>query len=225
VAAGTGFRRPPPHHPLAQIDALPLTGKACLRVVMRRLVVGERWAFAGVAQTGRRSGPEPVVAGQISRGPYAAHNWVELSVLTDVVKDPDGGAPIRIAGTALELRLLRRLARLVPSGGHVMVEYESPHRRETFDGLLHGVPPVATPLGLMLFLAGTGDSFKDWYYAEGGMEGPRKLQGNRALNAADRRHKWEALRRELQTYLRRHGALPEAVRARARTVLDRTTSS
>ncbi len=223
--AATGFRHPPPRHPLAQVDALPLGREACLRVLMRRLPMGERWAFTGVAHAGGCSGPEPVVAGQLSRGPYAAHNWVELSVLTDAVRHPDGGAPIRIAGTALELRLLRRLARLVPRGGHVMVEYESPHRRETFDGLLHGVPPVATPLGLTLFLAGTGDSFKDWYYAEGGMEGPRKLQGNRALHAADRRRQWEALRRELKTYLRQHGSLPEAVRARARTVLDRTTSS
>jgi hypothetical protein len=179
---------------------------------------GDRWYFLGTAAAGTRRGKEPLLAGQFARGPYQAHHWVELSVLADAVPHPAGGKPIAVAGTALERRLLVRLTRLIPPGGHLMVEYESAHRRETFDALVHGVPAAATPLGHALFRAGAGDSFKDWYYAEGGMEGPRKLQGNRALDAADRRRQRAALQRELRAFLR--GKLGSADdRARARAVL------
>ena len=61
-----------------------------------------------------------------------------------------------------------------------MVEYEKELWRTTQTGLLAGIPPLATPLGALLFEVGCGDSFKDWYFPEGGQEGGRKLQGNKA---------------------------------------------
>ncbi len=217
-----GFRAIPSGHPLAALDGLGLGRRARLQVLARVAPAGDRWFFAGVAEHGGRCSPEPVLAGQFSRGPYLAHNWIELSVLTDAVAHPADGKSVRVAGTPLELRLLRRLAKLVPPGGHLMVEYESPHRRETFEGLVRGIPPAATPLGHALFQAGSGDSFKDWYYAEGGMEGPRKLQGNRARDAADLRRKWTALWRDLTGFLKgpRPGPLYAGARRNARSVLQ-----
>ena len=58
-----------------------------------------------------------------------------------------------------------------------MAEYESRPRTSTARALAAGVPPVATPLGALLFDLGCGVAFRDWYISEGGREGPRKLQG------------------------------------------------
>jgi len=63
----------------------------------------------------------------------------------------------------------------LPPGGHLMVEYDSPQRAET-PGRSRAVPAIATPLGELLFSIGCGARFKDWQIAEGGTEGPRKLQ-------------------------------------------------
>src|SRR5258708_32505220 len=49
-------------------------------------------------------------------------------------------------------------------------------------GLRAVIPPLATPMGALLHRAGCGDSFKDWYFPEGGQEGGRKLQGNKAFD-------------------------------------------
>ncbi len=63
-----------------------------------------------------------------------------------------------------------------------MAEYDSRPRTSTARALAAGVPPVATPLGALLFDLGCGVAFRDWYISEGGREGPRKLQGFRAAS-------------------------------------------
>ena len=63
-----------------------------------------------------------------------------------------------------------------------MAEYDSVARSLTARALSARVPPVATPLGALLFEVGCGVAFRDWYISEGGREGPRKLQGFRALD-------------------------------------------
>ena len=84
----------------------------------------------------------------------------------------------------LEAALIDRLGELVPDGGHLMVEYESPGQSMTHAELLLRVPPAATYLGALMFHAGFRGAFKDWYISEGGHEGPRKLQANKSPNAA-----------------------------------------
>jgi hypothetical protein len=76
--------------------------------------------------------------------------------------------------------LFQSLAQLIPPGGHLMVSYEGadPLQRETDQALSAGVPPVLTPLGFFLFLSGFR-LVKNWYLAEGGHEGPRKLWGEK----------------------------------------------
>jgi hypothetical protein len=60
---------------------------------------------------------------------------------------------------------------------------------------------VATPLGYLMFLAGCGASFRDWYISEGGREGPRRLQGFKPLDAASAVSKAAAMAMELRAFL------------------------
>jgi hypothetical protein len=85
-----------------------------------------------------------------------------------------------------------------------MVSYEGdqPVHEETLLGLSAGIPPVATPLGHLLFLSGFA-YIKDWYLAEGGMEGPRKLWGEKAPDAGWEETFRERTRDELMRYLAR----------------------
>jgi hypothetical protein len=66
------------------------------------------------------------------------------------------------------------------------VSYDSPFHRETQEDLIKGVPPVSTAQGELLFHAGFR-LVKDWYLAEGGHEGPRKLWGEKPLNGDEAR--------------------------------------
>ena len=85
----------------------------------------------------------------------------------------------------------------------MMVEYESPEQQDTARSLALGIPPVATLLGYMLFSAGCGAGFKDWYFAEGGGEGARKLQGYKALDEQHAQMKAKELVQELRVFLSR----------------------
>ena len=73
------------------------------------------------------------------------------------------------------------MSRIIPAGGHLMVSYEDNDaiHRQTDRALTSGVPPVLTPLGYLLFVSGFR-LVKNWYLAEGGHEGPRKLWGEKA---------------------------------------------
>ncbi|MBI2911408.1 MAG: hypothetical protein HYY05_04640, partial [Chloroflexi bacterium] len=65
---------------------------------------------------------------------------------------------------------------------------------------------------------------KDWAIAEGWTEGPRKLQGYRALDVVHRRIAWQRLAGELRTFLVQPAAPDSLVlsgaHARARAILD-----
>jgi hypothetical protein len=76
------------------------------------------------------------------------------------------------------------------------------------------VPPAATPLGLALLRAGCR-WLKDWSFAEGGREGPTKLQGELPLDASHGRHAEQALRTDLEAFLAGdRGTLADRRRAR-----------
>ncbi|MDP3061698.1 MAG: DUF1122 family protein [Chloroflexota bacterium] len=133
-----------------------------------------------------------LLAGLHHTGPYPGHNWVE------VISSE--------ASPAQEERVFRYLAALIAPGGHIMVEYESPARRETERALVAGVPPPLTPLGAALLRAGFSAGFKDWYIAEGWSEGPRKLQAYRPMHAAHQREKARAMLAEVESYLATAGS-------------------
>ncbi|MBI2855366.1 MAG: DUF1122 family protein, partial [Chloroflexi bacterium] len=86
-----------------------------------------------------------------------------------------------------------------------------------------GVPPVLTPLGHLLFQAGVGFHIKDWYFSEGGSEGPRKLQGFKPLERHQAHARAQILARQIAAYLSQEKIADEglhaSVRALARQVL------
>lgn len=150
-------------------------------------------------QAGLRCAP-PVIQGIFSRGGKdGVRPWLDI-VCRERVQFPGAQSASTDGPTtswdtnrdALSLPLFRLLGGLIPPGGHLMVSYEEddPIHTETMLGLQKRVPPAATPLGSILFLAGF-PLIKNWYLSEGGHEGPRKLWAEKAPDLATAR-KWEA---------------------------------
>ena len=129
-----------------------------------------------------------------------------------------------IRQTGLSRELLKLIADSIPPGGHMMIEYDSPVQQETADLLRLGVPPAATPLGYLLYSIGFGAGFKDWHFAEGGSEGPRKLQGFKPLNQKHAQEGVNGLAKELLNFSNSptdfgHSGLGKAARQRAVEIL------
>jgi hypothetical protein len=138
-------------------------------------------------------------------GPLPSYNWVEVAETNDRLTFPDGTA-LTLDGDSIS-DLWRLLFELLPPGGHLMVEYDSPSRADTAEGLAHNTPAVATPLGEDLYRAGFGAHFKDWQIAEGGSEGPRKLQAYKPLSKEDA-DRWRAAAiHSLDAFLQRGGSV------------------
>jgi hypothetical protein len=165
-----------------------------------------------VSELGRTA--EPVVFGLQNAGPYPGYNWVEVIDYEDRLPLDDGREVEVPAG--IEQRIFERLAELVPAGGHLMAEYDSPARRVTAQALAARVPPLATPLGTLLAAIGCGDAFKDWYISEGGREGPRKLQGFRAINEEHARRRGLEMLASLEAFLRSSADLDWNLQAQTR---------
>lgn len=144
----------------------------------------------------------PVFAGLFSAG-RASQNiqgWVDGDYFETTVFPH--GRNVSLSESLLDTELFKVLGCLVPQGGSFMVSYslfskESKIHRETRRGLDRGYPPAVTPLGFLLFLAGCGMGFKDWYFAEGGREGPEKLQGFKAIDSEAAREKAEEMLRDV----------------------------
>ncbi len=107
-----------------------------------------------------------------------------------------------------------------------MVEYDSPDQQDTAFSLALDIPAIATSLGYRLFLIGCGVGFKDWHFAEGGSEGPRKLQGYKALNREHAQLKTKETLQELRAFLDRlpsmeGSELERAARDRALAILNK----
>ena len=155
---------------------------------------------------------KPVVFGLQNSGPYPGFNWVEVLDYAAIVT-LDDGTTLEV-DDALERALFERLASLVPAGGHLMAEYDSKARATTARALVAGVPPLATPLGALLFEVGCGVAFRDWYIPEGGREGPRKLQGFSAVDDAHARTRAAEADAALDAFLEDSARLaPELPRA------------
>ncbi len=186
-------------HPLAAIDGAEFAGGR-LRVLLGRTSrFGARYfALLLVGNDGAMS-RGPLLSGLHNSGPLPSYNWVEVAETNSRIALSDGGT-LDIDTKSTEA-LLRLLFDVLPLGGHLMVEYDSPQRSETARALAHGVPALASPLGELLFRIGCGAHFKDWQIAEGGSEGPRKLQAYKppSEDVAERWRREAAL--ELQRFL------------------------
>jgi hypothetical protein len=155
-------------------------------------------------------GSLPVVRGICSRGGKdGVRPWMDIDFWEDVPFEEGSraGTLVSLRKEGADRELFRILGEAIPPGGHLMVSYEGdqPIHEETLLGLSAGIPPVATPLGHLLFLSGFA-CIKDWYLAEGGMEGPRKLWGEKAPDAGWEKTFRERTLKELMQYLARSRA-------------------
>ncbi|MDY6918076.1 MAG: DUF1122 family protein [Chloroflexota bacterium] len=220
--------------PEAGEHALHVVGGREVDGVTTRVLIGPKNRFGAVYfqvylvdERGAVS-DRPAVLGLHNAGPYPSQNWVETMSVAEQVSfgAGDSGRTLQVGGTDLERALLKLLADVIPPGGHMMVEYDSAGRRETARGLHLGIPAAATPLGYLLYSVGCGTSFRDWYFAEGGVEGPRKLQGYKALNEEHARERGRELARELLSFVQsvrrpEHGDIEGPARTRALEILRR----
>jgi hypothetical protein len=182
--------------PLQNISSR-MIGEYSLQVELRPLKLRSGWTHFSIYlkdRTGRISARKsltgeyvtsPVLDGIHSRGGKGIMAWIEVGSYFPVVHFKDDTQPqqiLSLPGTSSDRRLFQILADLIPPGGHLMfaydVPYESAFHRETASDLLGNVPPVCTPMGKLLFDVGFR-LVKDWYLAEGGCEGPRKLWGEK----------------------------------------------
>lgn len=156
---------------------------------------------------GRRS--DPAVLEQIvySMGGKGVLPWMEIGPYHPRVKFGEGANTAQLdlgRERDLEHRLFRYLGDLIPAGGHIMFPYdldEGPLSLTTFFGLHKGVPMAATPIGALLFRIGFTVPLRDWYIAEGGFEGPRKLQFERPLTPERSEEAQRAVWEELEDFL------------------------
>ena len=106
-----------------------------------------------------------------------------------------------------------------------MVSYEEEQKihLDTIESLRIGIPSVLTPLGFLIFLSGF-QYVKDWYLAEGGHEGPRKLWGEKAPDQTWAKNFYDRTTKQVSQFLKRksepdHKELEEKARKRSEEVL------
>jgi hypothetical protein len=149
--------------------------------------------------------------------------WIEARLYPTVEFD---GSVVDIRSSSVEAEIIQALADVIPAGGHLMLDYENAGHENTFAELALQVPPVASYLGSLMFRAGCRGEFKDWYFSEGGHEGPRKLQANKSPDAKSERRAMANHRKQLENFLKRpiprdadKAAIMVAAQNRARELL------
>lgn len=189
-----------------------------------RLRVGWLYLTIALRDDHGDSSRTPFANGIVSGGGRLVIPWFELRIYSSV--DFVNGTAFDARAAGLEAALIDLIGSLIPPGGHLMIEYESPGQATTHAELLLRVPPAATHLGSMMFHAGFRGAFKDWYISEGGHEGPRKLQANKSPTPAAASAALIAHRTELTAFLKRplpqdeRDAAPmRTAQARARLIL------
>ncbi len=171
-------------------------GKFGIRVALEPVVLPPGGLFSGRTYFniyfedghGQRSERPVIDKGLYSVGGKGVLPWIEIGYYrTEVTFKKDEGdlsQAIDIAFTDEERKLFKLLGDFIPAGGHMMIPYDLDDNvlsRMTFAALRKAIPMVATPIGFLLFHIGFTIPFRDWYIAEGGHEGPRKLQFEKPL--------------------------------------------
>ncbi len=169
----------------------------------------------------------PVVKGIFSvGGKEGVKPWMDIEYREELEFPEAEGQLFKISMSQNEQdrALFKHLGGLIPPGGHIMVSYEGDQKihLETIKSLSISIPPAATPLGYLIFLAGF-QYIKDWYLAEGGFEGPRKLWGEKAPDKTWTKNFCEKTAQQMRDYLQRKPTsfhnLEESATSRAREVL------
>jgi hypothetical protein len=216
---------------LAAIDGAAVGEEVSIHVdVGARTAAGHRrfrvWLEA--AEHGRSlvpviSGQHPVRPDSGDEDSPAPPSWLEVTHFEHQL--PMSGGTVVEVPAEIDRRIVSHLGSLVPAGGHLVIEYDSPGRRMTARALLAGVPAVATPLGAALFDAGCGVVVRDWGDALGGRAGARRLQGSRALHSAHAEQRAREMLPALQRFLAESGDLEWDMQAATRAVAQEAVVS
>lgn len=212
----------PGEHPLRALHGRSIGPYRLITLLGPRSSVGSQSFQLLLANSAGELSEIPLALGLFNQGPYPAFNWIELTRYDPVLMLGEKEVDLRAEG--LELELFAILSRLVPPGGHIMVEYDSPNQRPTAWTLTLGYPEVCSPTGYLMFQVGCR-SFKNWHISEGGREGPRKLQGFKPWNDEIRREKVKLLREQVSQFLAQehnsqHGEWGEIARRNGASVAE-----
>ncbi|MFN8639148.1 MAG: hypothetical protein U0360_06745 [Dehalococcoidia bacterium] len=115
-------------HPLARLEGVNVGDGVDLRVMLgpRNHVGSTYFRLHLAAHDLGGMIPDYLAFGLHNSGPYPGYNWIEVIEWRDVLALADGRAVEVPAG--IELHVFERLGELVPPGGHMMAEYDSPPR-------------------------------------------------------------------------------------------------
>lgn len=149
----------------------------------------------------------PVIKGIYSSGGKdGVRPWMDIDYRDEAqFQDPQNNQEkYSLTTSESGFKLFSLLGGLIPPGGHLMVSYEGEQKihSDTVKSLSIGIPPAVTPLGFLLYKGGF-QYVKDWYLAEGGFEGPRKLWGEKAPDAAWRLNYLERTALQIDKFLQK----------------------
>ena len=170
----------------------------------------------------------PVIKGIYSvGGKDGVKAWMDLEYREELEfsKGEKSLASFSLDSSHIDQKLFSYLGEFIPPGGHLMVSYEGGQKihTTTLKSLISGIPPVLTPLGTLIFRAGF-HYIKDWYLAEGGHEGPRKIWGEKAPDAEWVKIFLEMTAQQIKLFLEKksslsHPELEKPARKRAKEIL------
>lgn len=138
--------------------------------------------------------------------------WIDGEFIEDATLTPNSTLTLTPAlsfegrGGRLAEQVAQKLGVLIPPGGRFWLAYEAfegegEMMRETRAGLLASIPLVTTPIGFLLYHADCWLGLRDWHFPEGGREGPRKLQGNKAVSVTHAKERASESIAELEKFL------------------------
>lgn len=168
-----------------------------------------------------RASESPVIQGIYSvGGKDGVKAWMDLEYTEELefVRGAEIKDKLSLETDHLNRKLFKYLGNIIPPGGHLMVSYEGEQNIHvsTRIWLNKGIPPVLTPLGVLIFLAGF-QYIKDWYLAEGGHEGPRKLWGEKAPDKSWTETFYERTAQQIGKFMeKRAGTYPKEIEDPAR---------
>ncbi len=169
----------------------------------------------------------PIFRGRYNPGRPSiyAPGWID----GEFIEDPSLTLPLAREGQewgTLAEETAKKLGDLIPPGGRFWIAYEAFDGegelvRATRAGLAAGVPLLTTPIGFLLYRADCWLGLRDWLFPEGGREGPRKLQGNKALNAEHARQRASEIVPALENFLKQpgHDEIERQAQQRAEIIL------
>ncbi|MEM2872605.1 MAG: DUF1122 family protein [Nitrososphaerales archaeon] len=194
--------------------------------VKKRHYFEQRYFEFYLTKNGKRFRP-PVFVGIYSSGRISLgiKGWIDEDYYENISSD---GVTVNLAESGLDVKLFKVLGNLIPAGGSMMVSYsmiwgESNVHKNTARALSLGIPPIVTPIGYLLFHAGCWADFRDWYYSEGGNEGPKKLQGFKPINWDDATMRAKEVTRILQEFIKKK-TIDDELEKRAKEIMRMLSS-